>query len=76
MKKLTCVELGGDCDFLMSAETCEGMIGEMCNHLKEKHPTLLRAIKDTDEKEWRETVRKEWDATPETIPKPTDPNLD
>ena len=49
MKKLSCVELGGDCDFVLTAETCEGMIGEMWNHLKEKHPTLLDAIKNTDE---------------------------
>jgi predicted small metal-binding protein len=67
MKKMSCMELGGDCDFVLTAETCEGMIGEMYNHLKEKHPTLLDAIKTTDEEEWRETVRKEWDATPKTV---------
>jgi predicted small metal-binding protein len=76
MKKLTCVELGGDCDFVMSAETSEGMMGKMYNHLKDKHPALLSAIKDTDQEEWRETVRKEWNATLETSPKPTYPNLD
>ena len=70
MKKMSCMELGGDCDFVLTAETCEGMIGEMYNHLKEKHPTLLDAIKTTHEEEWRETVRKEWNATPETSPKP------
>jgi predicted small metal-binding protein len=76
MKKMSCMELGGDCDFVLTAETCEGMIGEMYNHLKEKHPTLLDAIKTTHEEEWRETVRKEWNATPETSPKPTYPNID
>ena len=76
MKKLTCIELSGDCDFVLTAETCEGMIGAMCNHLKEKHPILLDAIKNTDEEEWWEAIRKEWDASPETTPKHTYPNLD
>lgn len=76
MKKVRCIELGGDCDFVLTAETCEGLIGEMYDHLKEKHPTLLDAIKNTDEEEWREAIRKEWDATPETTPKHTYPNLD
>jgi predicted small metal-binding protein len=76
MKKLTCTELGGDCDFVLTAETSEGMMAEMLNHLKDKHPTLLGAIEDTDPEEWREAVRREWDATPTTEPKRTYPNLD
>jgi hypothetical protein len=41
MKKMSCIELGGDCDFVLTAETCEGMIGEMYNHPKGKTPHLV-----------------------------------
>jgi predicted small metal-binding protein len=75
VKKLTCTELGGDCDFVLTAETCDGMIEEMWRHLTEKHPTLLSAIVTTDVEEWRDAVRQEWAATPETEPGRTYPNL-
>jgi predicted small metal-binding protein len=76
MKKMTCVELGGDCSFVLTAETCEGMIEAMWNHLTEKHPVMLSAIVTTNEQEWRNAIRAEWDATPAVEPAPTYPNLD
>jgi predicted small metal-binding protein len=75
MKKLSCVELGGVCDFVMTAETCDGMMQEMWNHLTEKHPVALSAIVTTSEEKWRMAVRAEWDATPAVEPAHTYPDL-
>jgi predicted small metal-binding protein len=75
MKKITCEELGGSCDFVLSAETCEGMVEEMWTHLKEKHPVRLTEIESNSRDEWRKAVRAEWDAAPRVEPAPTYPNL-
>ncbi len=69
MKAMTCKELGGSCDFTLSAETCEGMVELMWNHMKEKHPVVLAELESTEPAEWRAAVRREWEATPEVYPR-------
>jgi len=76
VKKISCSKLGGDCTFVLNAETCNGMIAGMWSHLTEKHPVLLSAIVTTDELQWRKAVQAEWDASPALEPAPNYPNLD
>jgi predicted small metal-binding protein len=73
MKLMTCRELGGSCDYVLTAEMCEGVAELMWIHMKEKHPLVLTEIENSGPDEWRRAVRNEWDATSEAHPQPTLP---
>ncbi len=64
MKKLTCRELGGECDEVLEAETWDDMVDEMTNHVIENHPETEKKMEkmyEEDPTKWSEEYKKVWE---------------
>lgn len=69
MKTMTCRELGGKCDYKLSASSWDEMVQVMTQHVLERHPGLakdMEAMRNKDPKQWAKEMKPRWDATPET----------
>lgn len=70
MKTMTCKEMGGMCDYSMSAQTSNEMMTAGMEHLKEAHPDMAKDIEAMPSDHpmmvaWNEKFMKDWAATPE-----------
>jgi predicted small metal-binding protein len=67
MKTLTCKELGGKCDYKISAETWEEAVKKMTAHVMEKHADVANSMKnmhEEDPKKWAREMKPKWVAAP------------
>ena len=68
MKSLTCRELGGTCDYRISAETWDEAVNKMTAHVMDRHPDVAEQMKEMHEKDpekWGRETKPKWDAAPE-----------
>lgn len=70
MKSMTCAQMGGMCDEMMSAATPEEMMGKGMAHLEVAHPEMAASIKampkdDPQMTQWNEKFMRDWAAAPE-----------
>lgn len=68
MKTMTCLDMGGPCNFKMTAETPEEMIKKGVEHINtaedEYHIKIakqMKTISPKDKKEWDEMFMHKWD---------------
>ena len=69
MKTMTCRELGGTCDERLAADSWDGMVKAMTQHVLQKHPDVAKDMErmhNEDPKKWGREMRPKWDAAPET----------
>jgi predicted small metal-binding protein len=65
---MTCEQMGGPCDHMISANTPKEMIDAGMEHLKKDHPEMLTDMQNmsADEKEkWNTSFMKSWEMTPD-----------
>jgi predicted small metal-binding protein len=51
MYKLSCRDMGMDCDFSAMAETKEALMDKMMDHAKVDHKDMLDKMSDTEKKD-------------------------
>jgi predicted small metal-binding protein len=44
MKSLTCKELGGTCDYELTADSWEDMVQAMTKHVMQRHPDVAKSM--------------------------------
>jgi len=69
MKTMTCRELGGPCDQLLTASTWNDMVQAMTQHVLAQHPDTAKAMErmhNEDPRKWGREMRPKWDARAET----------
>ena len=67
MKTMTCKELGGVCNQKLSAESWEGMVKVMTEHVMEKHPDVekeMEKMNKEDPEKWGKQMKPKWEAAP------------
>jgi len=67
MKTLTCTQLGGDCDFVMKAETEKEMSKIAWQHAADEHPEKMENMEDVPQEvkdKGVEYFHKVWQSTP------------
>ena len=65
MKTMTCRELGGPCDQLLTASTWDEMARAMTRHVMERHPETAKDMErmyNQDPKRWGREMRPKWEA--------------
>lgn len=65
---MTCAQMGGSCDFEMSANTVEEMVAEDNKHVQAAHPDIVEAMSKMSQEEndkWMADFKAKWEATPE-----------
>lgn len=70
MKTLTCKQMGGPCDAVLTADTYDGMMQAGWEHMKVAHPEMVADIEkmgkdDPMMKDWETNFKKTWAETPE-----------
>jgi len=68
MRSMTCRELGGPCDQVLSANTWNEMVKAMTSHVMDKHPETaksMEAMHNEDPKRWGSEMKPKWDAKTE-----------
>jgi predicted small metal-binding protein len=68
MKTMTCKQLGGICDQMLSAESWNEMVGLMVKHVTENHPDVAKQMEqmhNQDPKKWGRETKPKWEAAPE-----------
>jgi predicted small metal-binding protein len=68
MKTMTCKQLGGICDQKLSAESWDGMVKAMTQHVIDKHPDVAKKMEqmhNEDPKKWSSEMKPKWEAAPE-----------
>ena len=68
---MTCRQMGGMCDEVMSAGSAEEMISKGMAHLEVAHPEMAATIKTMPKDDpmmvaWSEKFNKDWEAAPES----------
>lgn len=68
---MTCAQMGGMCETVVTGNTAEEMMSNGMAHLEEAHPEMaanVKAMPKDDPKmvEWNEKFMKDWEAAPET----------
>jgi predicted small metal-binding protein len=69
MKTMTCKELGGTCDQKLSADSWDGMVKKMTEHVMAEHPDVAKKMEqmhNDDPKKWARETKPKWDAAKET----------
>jgi predicted small metal-binding protein len=69
MKTMSCRELGGKCDQVLSADSWEAMVKAMTKHVLEKHTDVAKEMEkmhNEDPKRWGKEMKPKWDAAPDT----------
>ncbi len=69
MKTLTCRELGGPCDQKLSADTWDGMVKTMTDHVTENHPDTAKEMEKMhaeDPEAWGKEMKPKFEAAPES----------
>jgi predicted small metal-binding protein len=73
MKTMTCKDMGGPCDFKMTADTPEEIIKKGEEHVKaatdKSHIKITKqmgAMTPKENKEWNEMFMKKWNAAPDS----------
>lgn len=67
MKIITCEQLGGPCDYKMSANTPEELIKGGMRHLEETHPEMAEKMENMsyeETKNWNHFFMKLWRMAP------------
>jgi predicted small metal-binding protein len=67
MKTMTCKQLGGPCDHVLSAESWEEMVQKMVKHVMETHPDTaneMEKMHNEDPKQWGREMKPKWDSAP------------
>lgn len=65
MKTLTCKQLGGTCDYKLTAHSWDDMVQKMTKHVMENHPDVAEKMKkmhDEDPKRWGREMKPKFDA--------------
>lgn len=65
MRTMTCKQMGGVCDYKMTANTSKEMMDAGMEHIEESHPELAKKMKNMSAEEnrkWNENFMKSWDA--------------
>ena len=68
MKAMTCKELGGDCDTVLSAQTWDEMVSIMTEHVIAKHPHVVERMAKMHEEDpgrWSKEIKPKWNAARE-----------
>jgi predicted small metal-binding protein len=68
MKTMTCRELGGPCNELLSADTWEDMVRKMTAHVMREHPSTAKEMErmhHEDPKRWAREMKPKWEAKPQ-----------
>lgn len=68
MKKMTCKDMGGSCNFKMTANTTEEMIAQGMAHVKMSHPEIVEQMSKMTPEEnekWNNDFKTKWETTPE-----------
>jgi hypothetical protein len=71
MKKMTCRQMGGMCDEVITGSTPEEMIAHGMEHLKAAHPEMVASIEampkdDPLMVDWQKNFDEAWAAAPES----------
>ena len=65
MKVMTCRELGGPCDYTLSASTWDEMVRTMTKHVMERHPDTAKEMErmhSQDPRRWGREMKPKWEA--------------
>lgn len=70
MKKMTCSQMGGECDAVIMGSTPDEVMKAGMMHLEQAHPDMAARVKgmpkdDPQMKEWNDKFMKDWEAAPE-----------
>ncbi len=68
MKQMTCAQMGGPCNTIITGNTAEEMAKNGGKHLMEDHPEMAERMKNMPKEEsdkWMADFQKKFDATPE-----------
>lgn len=67
MKIITCKQMGGPCDYAVTANTPKEMIDKGMEHVKKNHPDIAQNMDSTPQEEkdvWYDSFMKTWEKTP------------
>ncbi|MEI6280807.1 MAG: DUF1059 domain-containing protein [bacterium] len=67
MKRITCREMGGPCDYIISTSTPEEMMKKGADHVGKEHPAIAEQMKNMsyeENKEWEHSFMKTWRMKP------------
>ncbi|MBP7741524.1 MAG: DUF1059 domain-containing protein [Candidatus Pacebacteria bacterium] len=70
MKTMTCAQMGGMCETVISAETKDEMMEKGMAHLEVAHPEMAESVKTMPADDpmmvaWVEKFNADWESTPE-----------
>lgn len=68
MKQMTCAQMGGPCDAMISGSTPKEMTDRGMDHVMHAHPDMAEKMKTMPKEEmdkWGAEFQKKWDATPD-----------
>ena len=64
---MTCAQMGGPCDAMITGTTPEEMVDNGMKHVTEAHPEMAEQVKNMSKEEtdkWMTEFRQKWDAAP------------
>ncbi len=65
MKTLTCKQLGGTCDYKLTANSWDEMVQNMTKHVMANHPDVAKRMEqmhNEDPKKWGREMKPKFDA--------------
>jgi predicted small metal-binding protein len=68
MKQMTCAQMGGPCEAVITGSTADEMIANGTTHLTAAHPQMLEDMKNMPKEamdKWTADFHTKWEATPE-----------
>jgi predicted small metal-binding protein len=68
MKTMTCAQMGGPCEAVITGNTPDEMVANGMTHLTAAHPEMAESMKTMPKEgmdKWMADFHAKWDATPE-----------
>lgn len=68
MKKMTCKDMGGSCDAVITGNSVKEMTNNGMTHIAKAHPELseqMKSMPKAAKEEWSAAFQEKWDATPD-----------
>ncbi|HVN26163.1 MAG TPA: DUF1059 domain-containing protein [Candidatus Paceibacterota bacterium] len=68
MKQMTCAQMGGPCEAVLTGSNPEELMQNGMKHVEEAHPEMAEQIKAMPQAEtakWSADFNKKWDETPD-----------
>ncbi len=68
MKQMTCAQMGGPCEEMISGNTAEEMVANGMKHMESAHPEMAAKVKAMSKEEtdkWMEEFKGKWEAAPD-----------